>query len=141
MLGQAGATAATKLEDDSQPVRTAATSPLAFLAPHMSNTTSQPLTTSAQFTTAQLPALRALVSGLQPKLATLPAAAAKVDWESRRQQRREYVDGVVRKVVRDRGVEEGDEERKLGRRIGDGEVKDLERVVGGMGTEEDRMEE
>jgi hypothetical protein len=64
----------------------------------------------------------------------------KLDWESGREQRRDYIDGVVRKVVREHAVEEVVEERQLGRRVAGEEVRDLEGIVNSMAGE-DEMEE
>ncbi|MCJ1402975.1 hypothetical protein MMC11_006197 [Xylographa trunciseda] len=131
-----------KLEADTNPPPPAS-APLSFLAPHMPTAASHPLTTSAQFTVAQLPALRALVAELRPKIAALPAAAAKMDWDSGTELRRGYIDGVVRRVVGENGVGEEGGEGDTGRRVAGEEVRDLEGVVQGMGTggEEDAMAE
>lgn len=64
----------------------------------------------------------------------------KLDWENGREQRRDYIDGVVRKVVREHAVEEVVEERQLGRRVAGEEVRDLEGIVNSMAGE-DEMEE
>ena len=64
----------------------------------------------------------------------------QLDWESGGEQRRDYIDGVVRRVVRENGVEEVVEERELGRRVAGEEVRDLEGIVNSMGAE-DGMEE
>ncbi|MCJ1285847.1 hypothetical protein MMC26_005189 [Xylographa opegraphella] len=115
--------------------------PLSFLAPHMAGAPSQPLSTSAQFTASQLPALRTLVAELRPKLTSLPSAAERVDWDSGKEQRREYIDGVVRRVVSENGVGEESGERDLGRTVAGEEVRDLEGVVQAMGSGgEDVME-
>lgn len=72
---------------------------------------------------------------LRPKLKTLPEKIGDVDWESRREERRAYIEGRVRKVVGEagRGADVG------GVRVGREEVRDLEGVVGEMVGE--RMEE
>ncbi|MCJ1393643.1 hypothetical protein MMC18_006518 [Xylographa bjoerkii] len=130
-----------KVEDDTKsPVP--ATAPFSFLGPHMATAPSRPLTTSAQFTVAQLPALRTLLAELRPKLASLPTAGGKLDWDSATEQRREYIDGAVRRVVNENGVGEESGEREMGRTVAGEEVRDLEGVVQAMGTAgDDAMEE
>lgn len=64
----------------------------------------------------------------------------QVDWESGTEQRREYIDGVVRRVVKENGVEEVVEERGMGRSVGGEEVRGLEGIVNSMGGG-DEMEE
>ena len=116
--------------------------PLSFLVPHIASAPSLPLSTSAQFTVSQLPALRALVAELRPKLASLPSAAERTNWDGGKEQRREYIDGVVRRVVSEHGVGEESGERDVGRRVAGEEVRDLEGVVQGLGAGgEDAMEE
>ncbi|MCJ1439354.1 hypothetical protein MMC27_008746 [Xylographa pallens] len=130
-----------KVEDDAKsPLGNSA--PLSFLAPHIASAPSHPLSTSAQFTVSQLPALRALVAELRPKLVSLPSAVGKIDWDGGKEQRREYIDGVVRRVVSENGVGEESGERDVGRTVAGEEVWDLEGVVHAMGTDgEDVMEE
>ncbi|MCJ1320060.1 hypothetical protein MMC15_005397 [Xylographa vitiligo] len=130
----------TAEDDTSSPLPSSA--PLSFLAPHMAGAPSHPLSTSAQFTVSQLPALRALVAELRPKLASLPSAAERIDWDGGNEQRREYIDGVVRRVVREHGVGEESGGRDAGRTVAGEEVRDLEGVVQAMGMgREDGMEE
>lgn len=64
----------------------------------------------------------------------------RLEWESGREQRRDYIDGVVRKAVREHAVEEVVEERQLGRRVVGEEVRDLEGIVISIAGE-DEMEE
>lgn len=135
-----GQPATTKREDDTQSPAPCST-PFGFLTPHVASAALRPLTTSARFTAAQLPALRSLVAELRPKVASLPSEAETVDWESSTEQRREYVDGMVRRAVSDHGVAEEGGGADLKRRVGGEEVRDLERVVHAMGGEEDMMEE
>jgi len=141
LLGQPpdSSPARTKVEDSHTPSASSA-APFGFLASHVYGAQSHPLSTSAQFTAAQLPALQALLAKLKLKLNTLPAVMGQLDWESGREQRRDYIDGVVRRVVRENGVEEVVEERELGRRVAGEEVRDLESIVTSMGGE-DEMEE
>ena len=108
--------------------------PLSFLASQLTGTSPYPFTTSAQFTTAQLPALRALVAELRPQIATLRATLEQVDGQSGRERRRGYIDGVARRVVRESGVEDRGEELELGRRVVGDEVRNLEDIVQVLGT-------
>ncbi|KAL8713433.1 MAG: hypothetical protein Q9225_006777 [Loekoesia sp. 1 TL-2023] len=127
---------------------------LAFLTSHPSATTlglsfSQtpsskdksysPLETNTQFFLSQLPALREALEELKPRLKTLPEKIGGVDWESRREERRAYIEGRVRKVVDGMGEGGGNGDGIRGARVGREEVRDLEGVVGGIGR--DRMEE
>jgi len=109
---------------------------LAFLTTASAVSASSPtksLTTNAQFATSQVPALRKLVDELRPKLQALKENGTKnVDWESRREERRKYIEGGVRKVVeRDVGVAEGEMDGV--ERRGREEVEGLERVIVGIG--------
>ncbi|CAO1599021.1 MAG: hypothetical protein LQ349_001588 [Xanthoria aureola] len=94
-----------------------------------------PLADRTQSFVSQLPALRQALEELRPRLKTLPEKIGDVDWESRREERRAYIEGRVRKVVGEagRGADVG------GVRVGREEVRDLEGVVGEMVG--DRMEE
>ncbi|KAL8993355.1 MAG: hypothetical protein Q9169_006407 [Polycauliona sp. 2 TL-2023] len=94
-----------------------------------------PLSDSAQFFVSQLPALRQALEELKPRLKTLPEKIGDVDWDSRREERRAYVEGRMRKIV----GETGREDEFGGVKVGREEVKDLEGLVGAMGGE--RMEE
>ncbi|KAL8980201.1 MAG: hypothetical protein Q9205_004655 [Flavoplaca limonia] len=94
-----------------------------------------PLSERTQFFISQLPALRQALEELKPRLKTLPEKIGDVDWESRREERRAYIEGRVRKIVGENG--RGDEVG--GVKVGREEVRDLESVVGEMVGE--RMEE
>ncbi|KAI4275710.1 MAG: hypothetical protein LQ337_003022 [Flavoplaca oasis] len=94
-----------------------------------------PLSERTQSFISQLPALRQALEELKPRLKTLPEKIGDVDWESRREERRVYIEGRVRKVVGENG--RGDE--MGGVKVGREEVRDLEGVVGEMVGE--RMEE
>ncbi|KAK3178050.1 hypothetical protein OEA41_000182 [Lepraria neglecta] len=92
---------------------------------------SKPRTTNAQFATSQLPALRQLVAELRPKMQSLKDGARdKVDWESRREERRAYIEAGTKNVVIRRGTVEGEEFG--GGRRGRVEVEELEGVVRGL---------
>ena len=112
---------------------------LSFLTAHSasSNATSS-LQTRAQFTISQLPILRQHLEVLRPKLQTLPNAIGNVDWDSKREERRAYLESRVRKVV---GSGTSGEEERLAAmrgdtgRVGLDEVRGVERVARGMGQE------
>ncbi|KAL8972700.1 MAG: hypothetical protein Q9197_002660 [Variospora fuerteventurae] len=109
------------------------------LAKSAKTSTESPLTNQAQFFISQLPALRQVLSELKPRLKSLPEKMGDVDWESRREERRAYIEGRVRKVVEGIGAG-GDGGEMKGIRVGREEVSDLEGVVGGI-ARADRMEE
>ncbi|MCJ1479099.1 hypothetical protein MMC13_007783 [Lambiella insularis] len=136
-----GEAASTKKEEADTKPPALSSGPFNFLSSHMAGIPSRPLTTSAQFTAAQLPALRSLVAELRPKLASLPSASKTVDWESDAEQRREYIDGIARRVVSEHRVAEESAGPEMKRRIAGEEVRDLEGIVHAMGGEEDVMEE
>ncbi|MCJ1335635.1 hypothetical protein MMC09_000907 [Bachmanniomyces sp. S44760] len=106
----------------------------------------QPLSTLAQFTTSQLPALRTLVASLRPALTTLSSnEATKIDRGSTKEERRRYIDSQTRGIVaREIGVsEDADGTERYGgggsggrgegiSRRGVEEVKALEGVVTGL---------
>ena len=84
---------------------------------------------------SQLPALRARLEELRPRVEKLQQKIGDVDWDSKREERRRYIESRVRKVVGNRSGEE-----MKGMRMGVEEVRDLEAVGRGMGAG-DRMEE
>lgn len=88
------------------------------------NANSTPLTTRAGFATSQLPALRAQLEALRPKLQSLQGVVEGVDWEGKREERRAYIEGRVRKVV---GKTGGESRGRIGRE----EVDGMEGIVGG----------
>jgi kinetochore protein Mis12/MTW1 len=55
-----------------------------------------PLTTNTNFILSQLPALRAMLTQLRPKLSTLPKSAEEMDLESKKDERREYIESRIR---------------------------------------------
>ncbi|MCJ1459218.1 hypothetical protein MMC28_009595 [Mycoblastus sanguinarius] len=98
---------------------------------------SRPLTKNAQFATSELPALWKLVAELRPKMQKLRGGSGdKVDWESKREERRAYIESGVRRVV-GKGTSGGEEVG--GEKRGRGEVEALEDVVRDLGG--DSMEE
>lgn len=70
----------------------------------------------------------------------MPEKVGDVDWESRREERRAYIEGRVRKVVDGLGAGGADGNEMKGVRVGREEVSDLEGVIGGI-ARADRMEE
>lgn len=70
------------------------------------------------------------MAALRPKLRTLPEQIGHVDWESRREERRNYIEDRVRKVV-GKGVGEN----PPGLRIGVEEARGLESLTANMGGE------
>lgn len=65
---------------------------------------------------------------LRPKLENLRQGGVKVDWESRREDRRAYIEGRVRKIV----GEGAEGEEAGGTRVGLEEAAGLETVVEGL---------
>lgn len=135
----------TSLLSSSPPPATSApkdhpTTSLAFLTqphPHptaslsansTSAATTAPLTTTAQFVTSQLPALRQLVADLRPRLQTMQESGDKgVDWDGKREERRRYIETGVRRVVGRGGGGGGGKELQNGaERRGVEEVEALE---------------
>ncbi|KAL1967448.1 hypothetical protein VTN77DRAFT_3233 [Rasamsonia byssochlamydoides] len=55
-----------------------------------------PLTTNTTFILSQLPALRAMLAQLRPKLSTLPKSADEMDLDSKKDERREYIESRIR---------------------------------------------
>jgi kinetochore protein Mis12/MTW1 len=106
----------------------------------------RPVTTTASFTLSQLPALKAILANLQPRLEELsnstanaaPVGSAEKSW---RRERVEFVENETRKHLENvRGLELGDmgeirdgEWQGEGRKIEKQEVEDLETVVGMVG--------
>ena len=90
-----------------------------------------PLSTNTEFALAQLPALKALLSELRPKIAAMShdARHAVKEGETQR-ERRLYVESQTRKVLERRGIsiEESGAE-PLGRRVGSEELMALEGIA------------
>jgi len=106
----------------------------------------QPITTTTSFALSQLPALKDLLERLQPRLKELAEGNGKegLVCEAEKSWRRERVEFVEKEARRHlesvRGLELGDmgelrdgEWQGEGRRLGKGEVEDLETVVGMVG--------
>ncbi|KAL1953129.1 hypothetical protein VTO42DRAFT_3564 [Malbranchea cinnamomea] len=92
-----------------------------------------PLTTNTTFILSQLPALRALVEQLRPKLATLPKAGGNSELNAKRAERKEYIDSRTRLHLQrmgDLSGTAGDGPGVVpGRRVASEEVKELENVA------------
>ena len=104
-----------------------------------SSSSQTPLTTQTQFATSQLPALKQLVADLRPKLDKLKdAKVADVDWKSKKEERRQYIESGVRRVVGKGGFGNGESELEgmAGERRGREDVEVLEAVMAGLGREE-----
>ncbi|QDS77521.1 hypothetical protein FKW77_000720 [Venturia effusa] len=104
--------------------------------------TNTPLETNTSFTLAQLPALKALLNDLRPRLAELEGGTAVKESEQAK-ERRIYIENQTRKVLEKRGVEISKEPVELGRRVPPEELAALEGIVEGLGgsTQRDKMEE
>lgn len=107
-----------------------------------------PVTTTTSFTLSQLPTLKSLLEGLGPRLRELRDGGGKgsegLVGEEEKSWRRERLEFVERETKRHlesvRGLELGEmgevrdgEWQGEGRKLGKGEVEDLERVVGMVG--------
>ena len=114
---------------------------------------SHPISATTSFTLSQLPALKALLQNLRPRLVELADGGGKQgligeEEKSWRRQRLEFVERETRRHLENvRGLELGEmgevrdgEWQKEGRQLGKGEVEDLEKVVG-MVSGEDAMDE
>ncbi|KAN0070210.1 Mis12 domain containing protein [Elaphomyces granulatus] len=97
-----------------------------------------PLTTNATFILSQLPALRATLNYLRPKLSTLPRSADDMDLDSIRDERREYIESRIRMHLERAGeVPMGDGHAVIaGRRIGGAEAQALETVASLLASKE-----
>lgn len=103
----------------------------------------RPISTTTSFTLSQLPALKALLQNLRPRLKDLASGDGKrglvgEEEKSWRRERLEFIEKETRRHLENvRGLElseQGEvrdgEWQGEGRRLGKGEVEDLERVVG-----------
>jgi kinetochore protein Mis12/MTW1 len=97
-----------------------------------------PLTTNTTFILSQLPALRATLKYLRPKLSTLPKSAEDMDLDSIRDERREYIESRIRMHLERAGeVPMGDGHGIIaGRRIGGTEAQALETVASLLASKE-----
>ncbi|KAG9247613.1 Mis12 protein-domain-containing protein [Calycina marina] len=107
-----------------------------------------PISTTASFALAQLPALKNLLQDLEPRLTELQSAdngaAVSEEQKSWRRERLEFVEKETKRHLESvRGLELGEmgevrdgDWQGEGRTLGKGEVEDLERVVGLVGSGE-----
>ncbi|KAH6719771.1 Mis12 protein-domain-containing protein [Leptodontidium sp. MPI-SDFR-AT-0119] len=122
--------------------------PFAFLQKRgeLTGDVKHPVTTTTEFTISQLPALKSLLENLKPRLGELANGGGKegLVGEEEKSWRRERLEFVERETKRHlenvRGLELGEmgevrdgEWQGEGRKLGKGEVEDLERVVGMVG--------
>ena len=92
-----------------------------------------PLETNTSFTLSQLPALRALLDDLRPKLETLGISSAGAREDDATRERRLYVESQTRKALERRGVEIVSETDTTDRRVGPDELAALESITEGLG--------
>ena len=96
------------------------------------NTKHTPLTTNTTFILSQLPALQAMLRQLRPKLATLPKPADVAEKESKRDERKEYIESRIRLHLERAGqlaVGSNGDPVVAGRRIDISEAHALETVT------------
>ncbi|KUJ21068.1 uncharacterized protein LY89DRAFT_577222 [Mollisia scopiformis] len=106
----------------------------------------QPVTTTAEFTLSQVPSLKSLLDNLEPRLEQLANGNGEEglvgeDQKSWRRERLEFIEKETRRHMENvRGLELGEmgevrdgEWQGEGRKLGKGEVEDLERVVSMVG--------
>ncbi|GMG00519.1 unnamed protein product [Aspergillus oryzae] len=108
-----------------------------------SNTKHTPLTTNTTFILSQLPALQGLLKQLRPKLATLPKSAEATEADSKRDQRKEYIESRIRLHLErtgQLGVGSDGNPVVAGRKIDISEAQALEAVTGLL-TQGDKMSE
>ena len=108
--------------------------------------TDGPLTTNTSFALSQLPALRALLDDLRPKVGELGDAQAAASESHSARERRLYLNNQTKKAVERQGVEIGSSAAGLGRRVQGDEVAALEGIAdalsgGKRSNEDDAMEE
>ncbi|OCK92269.1 Mis12-domain-containing protein [Cenococcum geophilum 1.58] len=118
--------------------------PLPATAP---STSHEPISTHADFTLSQLPALRAQLVALKPYLATasLPTKSASAgggaEAAEAARERREYIESQTRRVLERRGVDVRNGAAVEGRRMGGEEVRALEEIVAAVGGRNGEREE
>jgi kinetochore protein Mis12/MTW1 len=110
---------------------------------------SHPISTTTLFALSQLPALKSLLQDLKPRLGELANREGKQsligeEEKSWRRERLEFIERETRRHLENvRGLELGDmgevrdgEWQAEGRKLGKGEVEDLERVAGLLGADD-----
>jgi kinetochore protein Mis12/MTW1 len=98
----------------------------------ISNSTKLPITTNTNFALSQLPALRALLADLRPKLASLQTSSTGIDSvrAERRQERREYIEQRAKlQLERNRESASVKNPTTSGKRVEPEEVEALEKVA------------
>ncbi|KAL2001816.1 hypothetical protein VTN02DRAFT_1191 [Thermoascus thermophilus] len=90
-----------------------------------------PLTTNTTFILSQLPALRAMLEQLRPKLATLPKSADEMGLDAKKEERRQYIESRIRLHLERAGELAMGEGNTVvaGRRIRGSEAQALESVT------------
>lgn len=102
------------------------------------------LSTNTEFALAQIPALKALLSELRPKIAAMSNDTRPEAKEGETQRKRRlYVESQTRKVLERRGIsiEEGGVMEPLERRVGSEELKALEGIVDDLAQDGGRVGE
>jgi kinetochore protein Mis12/MTW1 len=97
-----------------------------------SNTQHTPLTTHTTFIISQLPALQATLENLRPRLASLPGSMKEIQTKTKRDERKEYIEGRIRLHLERAGqLAMGDDGNPVvaGRRIDSSEAHALESVA------------
>lgn len=92
----------------------------------------QPLTTNTTFTLSQLPALKAILADLRPKLASLQSPGPGLDSarDERRQERRDYIEQRARMHLQRNGRAYAENVMFVnGRKVDPEEVEALEKVA------------
>ena len=90
----------------------------------------QPLTTNTKFAMSQLPALRAALADLRPRLATLQATKQETAKDEQRQERRDYIEQRTKVQLDKIGhTRMEDADAMSGRKIDKDEVEALERAA------------
>ena len=99
--------------------------------------TQQALTTNTTFTLSQLPALKAILAELRPKLASLQSAGHSLNSarDERRQERRDYIEQRTRAHLKRNGRAHADNAMSVnGRKVDPEEVEALEKVSSMFGV-------
>jgi kinetochore protein Mis12/MTW1 len=105
---------------------------------HNAGTRHNPLTTNTNFILSQLPALRAMLNQLRPKLSTLPRSTDEMAPESINDERRDYIESRVKNHLERAGELAMSDSNTVitGRKIGTIEAQALEVVAGMLVGEE-----
>ncbi|KAH0538437.1 hypothetical protein FGG08_004985 [Glutinoglossum americanum] len=120
-----------------------------------SNPPHNPLTDTTSFTLSQLPHIRSLLSSVRPSLTTLSSSLANPNDTPSSDERRQYIESQTKRHLQTtQGLELGNqgevrdgEWQGRGGKVGEAQVRDLEKVVGMLGGtadgtgEDDKMDE